>query len=772
MAITGKFVADFASFQDAVQKATVSLVGMETGAGKVSTSLNKMVDQFSGRKIIQDAELMSQAFERLAQAGIGLTNAELQRMGRVADEAIAKLKAGGQEVPPGMQKIADAAKNIKPQLDQASSGMDRMFTTLKSIGGVLGIAFSAQALVGFVGSVFTAASSVKDLSDRLGVSTDAVQRFKFAAEQGGGSIDDVGASIAKMNDNLATGSKETYEAIKLLGLSFDAVRRQSPEDAFLGITDALKNIEDPMLRTRLQMDLFGKASAGIGAQIASGFREASDAADIMSAQTIKDLEAAHQAWENLGNKVVIVSGNIIASTMRTVSQATKSWQDFLVFVSNATTMGVGAAAALASATAEAARAAQAIDSVSSGGALTRQAAMAAGFAATKVEMAAAAEAAKQLKSAMDAAAQAGVKSYKDHQKHLKDMADQTEAVNLQMHILVKDRLSELGTRGVLHLRSTSDEAVRLGLALSGNMPVVAGLGREFEHVGAKVQVVVPKLETFKLNMSDLSRAMAELATVSTGSFGAMASGFASLINAANAASKAIDNIKAGSKAGFSMDGILGMATGIMGVVTAAATAINAIKQLWSVFDRNKGRDAVEDFAESFGGFDALHNKLLELGDAGEALWVKLTQGVGRNNPEQAAKVIAEVEAALARQAEAQDDVTGATEEQAQATIETASQAAKALDELTPRLKANEDEWRSWGDVVTAQIQKIADGMRGLQMPSPSGGGGALPSAAAISQASAVQSQSTVIVHSYIDGREAAQGVAPYIPGVVQSYGLA
>ena len=52
-----------------------------------------------------------------------------------------------------------------------------------------------------------------------------------------------------------------------------------------------------------------------------------------------------------------------------------------------------------------------------------------------------------------------------------------------------------------------------------------------------------------------------------------------------------------------------------------------------------GRDLVKQFADSFGGFDALHKKLDALGASGEALWVKLTQGVGKNNPAEAKAAI-------------------------------------------------------------------------------------------------------------------------------------
>lgn len=68
-----------------------------------------------------------------------------------------------------------------------------------------------------------------------------------------------------------------------------------------------------------------------------------------------------------------------------------------------------------------------------------------------------------------------------------------------------------------------------------------------------------------------------------------------------------------------------------------------------LFNRNKGRDMVEAFADGFGGFNALHQQLGTLGAAGERLWIQLTQGVGRNNPDQARKAIDAINQALSGQ---------------------------------------------------------------------------------------------------------------------------
>ena len=126
------------------------------------------------------------------------------------------------------------------------------------------------------------------------------------------------------------------------------------------------------------------------------------------------------------------------------------------------------------------------------------------------------------------------------------------------------------------------------------------------------------------------------------------------------------------------------------------------------------------------------------------------------------------EEALAKARADADTGPSATEEQAQATIETANQAAKALEELGPKIRANEDEWRGWSDKATAYLQAVADKIRDMPMPpvlSPS----ASASAIAAPRPDTGGGGTAVI---NIDGRQVAEAVVPRIPGVVKRYGLA
>jgi hypothetical protein len=176
------------------------------------------------------------------------------------------------------------------------------------------------------------------------------------------------------------------------------------------------------------------------------------------------------------------------------------------------------------------------------------------------------------------------------------------------------------------------------------------------------------------------------------------------------------------------DGAGMLSKSLGGLLNAVLPGIGALMgpllgKVWSgikgLFGGADGRKMVEEFAASMGGFDALHVKLQALGAAGEQLWIKLTQGVGRNDAKAAAAAIDEVTAALSEQETQQDEATQATEEAALATIETATQASAALDALGPKIDANKGEWASWSSVVTGEIDTVANALRALSIPSPS-----------------------------------------------------
>jgi hypothetical protein len=134
--LTGVLQADFSAFYKAVTTAETHLRDFETGAGQVEKSLNRMVDAFSGRKLIQDATYAAQAIERLGGAS-KLTEKELHAAAAQAAEAAEKLRALGKEVPPEIDKLAHAVREVGEETAQVTIKTGGLSDQYRQFDGVL-----------------------------------------------------------------------------------------------------------------------------------------------------------------------------------------------------------------------------------------------------------------------------------------------------------------------------------------------------------------------------------------------------------------------------------------------------------------------------------------------------------------------------------------------------------------------------------------------------------------------------------------------------------
>jgi len=316
MALSATFTANFSSFYDAVDKADVKLKDFGQGADKVGGRLATLSDSFSGRKIIQEATLMAKAVEEVGGV-TNLTEKELARLGATTNEAVAKMKALGLDVPKNIQKIADETSN-------ANKKTTDWVGTLGTLAAAAGVAFSLDAVKGFIGSVFDAASAVKDLSDQWGISTTAVQQFVGAAKASGVESDKLGKSIQFLTTSLAESSPEFDALLANVGLSGQKLRELPMEDAYREVIKAIGGVEDQTLQLDVAIGLLGPSSKQMLGAIRDGFLENAAAMDVMTEATIRRLEHAQAIWEAFANSVTVHSGEALGK----VVAMTSSWSNF------------------------------------------------------------------------------------------------------------------------------------------------------------------------------------------------------------------------------------------------------------------------------------------------------------------------------------------------------------------------------------------------------------------------------------------------------------
>lgn len=291
-------------------KKALSQTGLEVKAS--TQQLEKMARSFRGENLIASATKSVAVLKEMGTAALSTSRAhsELDKI----TKSIEQMHRIGQKVPDDFKQIQAELSKSLPLSDRLGRSLGisgDIFSKFKGIASSLGIGVGVGSIVSFGKQVIDTADKVGDLAAKLGLSTEAVQRFKFAAEQGGSTIDDVGTSIAFMNRTLAEGTLGTRDLLARIGLSFEKLRAQKPEETFRQMADAIKAIPDPMDRVRVTMELLGKTGVNLLPAIQDGITEVGNRTRVMSAETIKSLKEAKETWEGFWNTIVVISAEAI-----------------------------------------------------------------------------------------------------------------------------------------------------------------------------------------------------------------------------------------------------------------------------------------------------------------------------------------------------------------------------------------------------------------------------------------------------------------------------
>ncbi len=237
-----------------------------------------------------------------------LTEKELARLGATTNEAVEKMKALGMEVPQNLQKIADQTKGATKATKDWAGSLTGIAGSITKIAGALGLGFSIKGAIDFGKALLDDAGHIADLSAKLGVSTDAVQRWTYAVGQTGGSMDTVNTAVSTLNRTMGDGSTSTRALLKDIGLSFETLRHMQPEDAFESVVAAVAKIKDPIYQADVAVKLFGKSGQDMLPSIRQGFLDVAAAADVVGAKQI-------EAMDRLGDQIDRAASRMKARAM-------------------------------------------------------------------------------------------------------------------------------------------------------------------------------------------------------------------------------------------------------------------------------------------------------------------------------------------------------------------------------------------------------------------------------------------------------------------------
>src|SRR5690625_7662826 len=117
------------------------------------------------------------------------------------------------------------------------------------------------------------ADNIGKLATQTGLTAEAIQELGYAAEQSGGSLEDVTTAVVRMQRAIVQaeqGSARYQRSLDLIGVSTDQLRGLAGDEQFVFLADAISKVTDEADRNAASMDLLGRASQSLWALVAEG----------------------------------------------------------------------------------------------------------------------------------------------------------------------------------------------------------------------------------------------------------------------------------------------------------------------------------------------------------------------------------------------------------------------------------------------------------------------------------------------------------------------
>lgn len=229
---------------------------------------------------------------RSAQSGVEKGGSEWDALQREIIETEGRLKGLQTEMRNFGSVSAQQLKAVGGKLQEAGSKVEEVGRKLSGISA--GAAAVGTGLLKLGYDAVTSADDINTLAKQTGISTDEIQKMRYAADLVDVSLEDITGALRKMKPKMDE-NNETFQRLGVSVTNADGSLR-SATDVFYDSIDALSKVQNETERDQLAMALFGKSAdqlAGIiddgGAALKQYGAEAENLGLIMSGDTLDAL---------------------------------------------------------------------------------------------------------------------------------------------------------------------------------------------------------------------------------------------------------------------------------------------------------------------------------------------------------------------------------------------------------------------------------------------------------------------------------------------------
>ena len=239
------------------------------------------------------------------------------------------IRAGRAFVELGVSdKLSAGLRRAQKQLEAFGAGLRAVGIRMAGIGVA-----AVTSLLGAARMFATVGDDLEEMSQRTGVSVEALSELGFAAEIAGGDLETLETGIKHMQRAIveaADGSEAAQQALAKLGLSAAELAGLSPDEQFKRMADGIARIEDPALRVAVAMQIFGRSGtklipllAGGAAGIEALQEQARRLGLTISTETAHDAAELNDALDSLWRVVrqgVFTIGAALAPTLKDLAE--------------------------------------------------------------------------------------------------------------------------------------------------------------------------------------------------------------------------------------------------------------------------------------------------------------------------------------------------------------------------------------------------------------------------------------------------------------------
>lgn len=261
--------------------------GLNQALNKVDAEARRVQDELKEiNKALKldpkNTQLLEQKQRALASA-VETSKKRLEALKKAQDDATGKLSQAQYdalqreivETEADLKKAEAAAEQFKRQTSKLGTAMGDLSTSAGQVAtATKGVSIAGAAVVGSIATaaVKTAewADNLLELSNEMGISTDALQKMQYASELVDVSVESMTGALARMTRQLASASGE--EKIRALGVATREANGElrSGEAIFYDVLTALSHVGNETERDALAMNIFGKSANELAGIIDDG----------------------------------------------------------------------------------------------------------------------------------------------------------------------------------------------------------------------------------------------------------------------------------------------------------------------------------------------------------------------------------------------------------------------------------------------------------------------------------------------------------------------